>query len=89
MFWVRGKAEKNWGGGKPPSLDIKYCRGAVVSPPSKSHKGGRYTWVRFMKPALLPQEVIAYLIKARKKQYPNVTRYRTWSQDPAHKGKKP
>ena len=75
--------------GVQAAVDVKYCRGAMVSPPSVSSSGERYRWVRFMKPAMLPAQAIEYLIKKRKKAYPLVPRYRRWSHNPAHKGQKP
>ena len=80
---------KKLGGREQGSLDLKYCRGAVVSPPSKSHNGKEHIWVRFVKPVMLPREVIVKLINIRKKNFPKVQRYSLWSLNPTHKGKKP
>lgn len=71
------------------ALDIKYCRGAMVSPPSKTKNNQKYQWIRFMKPSWLPQEIVSFIKFKRKIAYPNVKMYFSWSQNPAHKGISP
>jgi hypothetical protein len=71
------------------ALDIKYCRGAMVSPPSLSKSGMRYTWKEWRQPSLLPESEIKYLIRKRNYAHPKVKRYRKWSLDPSHKNKNP
>lgn len=71
------------------ALDLKYCRGAMASPPSKTKTDSVYEWKKWMEPALLPESEINFLIRKRKFAFPNVERYRKWSLDPLHKGKKP
>jgi hypothetical protein len=70
-------------------LDIKYARGAMVSPPSKSSNLVEHKWLRWMKPAQLPSDVVRDIIRFQKKKHPLVKRYPLWSLDPSHKGKKP
>lgn len=71
------------------AVDIKYCRGAMVSPPSFTKSGTKYEWNKWMQPAMLPDSEIVYLIRKRKWSHPNVKRYSKWSLDPTHKNKKP
>lgn len=71
------------------ALDIKYCRGAMTSPPSKTKSESIYEWKEWRQPALLPEEEIKYIIRKRKFAYPSVERYRKWSLDPIHKDKRP
>lgn len=71
------------------AVDIKYCRGAFASPPSKTKTGGLYEWKEWRKPAELPESEILYLIRKRKFSHPNVKRYRKWSDYPTHLGKNP
>ena len=71
------------------ALDIKFCRGAMVSPPSATKSKNRYEWLEWIKPSMLPYEEINYLIRKRKFHYPDVKRYRKWSLDPLHKAKRP
>lgn len=71
------------------ALDIRYCRGAMTSPPSKTITGDEYEWVKWRQPAFLPDSEVRYLIKKRKFYYPHIKRYAKWSSDPAHKGKRP
>ena len=71
------------------ALDIKYCRGAMVSPPSRTKAGGIYEWSEWRQPTYLPDSEVLYLIRKRKFSHPHVKRYTTWSKDPAHAGKRP
>lgn len=71
------------------ALDIKYCRGAMVSPPSFTKTGSRYVWNEWRQPAELPHSEIIYLIRKRKFAFPKIERYRKWSLDPMHKAKRP
>lgn len=71
------------------ALDLKYCRGAFVSPPSKTKVGNQYQWLNWRKPELLPEDEIRYLIRKRRYAFPNVKRYNKWSTDPGHKNKNP
>jgi hypothetical protein len=71
------------------AVDIKYCRGAFISPPSKTKVGGFYEWKEWRQPAELPESEILYLIRKRKFSHPKVKRYRKWSDYPSHEGKNP
>lgn len=71
------------------AVDIKYCRGAMVSPPSLNKSGNEYQWIEWRQPELLPDSEIKYLIRKRRYAYPDVKRYSKWSLDPLHKNKKP
>ena len=71
------------------ALDIKYCRGAMASPPSSTKTGGQYEWMEWRQPEFLPDSEVNYMKRKRKFSHPNVTRYQKWSQDPTHKGKRP
>lgn len=71
------------------ALDIRYCRGAMASPPSRTKSGGEYGWVEWRQPEMLPESEINFLIRRRKFSHPNVMRYRLWSLNPAHARKKP
>lgn len=71
------------------AVDLKFCRGAMVSPPSKSKTGVDYEWNEWMEPAFLERYEVQFLVRLHKKNFPKVTTYRTWSADPLHKGKKP
>lgn len=71
------------------AMDLKYCRGAMASPPSKTKNNGTYEWKKWMEPAMLPDSEINFLVRKRKFAYPHIDRYRRWSQEPTHKGKRP
>ena len=71
------------------ALDIKYARGAMVSPPSEAKDGIHYTWKSWRQPAFLPESEVLFLIRKRKYYVPNVKRYKRWSLVPSHKGKVP
>lgn len=71
------------------ALDLKYCRGAMTSPPSMTKADSFYTWDKWIEPSFLPHEEILFLIRKRKFAHPNVKRYRRWTDDPSHKGKRP
>ena len=71
------------------ALDLKYCRGAMTSPPSMTKVGTQYTWDEWREPAMLPHEEILYLIRKRKFAHPKVVRYRKWTLYPTHKGQRP
>ncbi len=71
------------------AVDIKYCRGAMTSPPSLNKNGSEYTWIEWRTPEFLPTSEINFLIRKRKFSHPNVKRYKKWSLDPIHKGKRP
>ena len=71
------------------ALDVKYSRGAMVSPPSKSKEGFIYTWKKWMQPSLLPHSEIVFLLRKIKAKHPDIKRYSKWSSDPMHKGKRP
>ena len=71
------------------ALDIKYCRGAMASPPSQCKDGSLYIWNEWIKPTQLPYSEIQYIIRRRKSMHPSVKRYSTWSKDPMHFNKKP
>lgn len=71
------------------AVDIKYCRGAMTSPPSLTKSGTEYQWKEWIRPALLPEEEIRYIIRKRKFYYPHIKRYTKWSLDPNHKNVKP
>lgn len=71
------------------ALDIRYCRGAMVSPPSFTKNLTRYEWINFQMPTLLPSSEIIYLKRKRKFQFPHIKRYSKWSLDPLHFNKKP
>lgn len=70
------------------ALDLKYCRGAMASPPSINKHGKEYEWTEWRRPEMLPASEIAFMIRKRKSAHPNVPRYRTWSANPAHKNKR-
>jgi len=71
------------------ALDIKYCRGAMVSPPSINKNNIQYVWKTWMKPTILPHEEIIYLIRKRKALKPHIKRYKKWTLNPSHFGKQP
>lgn len=71
------------------ALDLKYCRGAMASPPSMTKIGTQYKWEEWREPAILPIEEISYLIRKRKFAHPKVKRFKKWTHDPSHKGKRP
>lgn len=71
------------------ALDIKYCRGAMTSPPSLNKNNKEYYWLKWRQPEILPNSEVIYLIRKRKFSHPKVKRYRKWSQYPSHIGKHP
>jgi hypothetical protein len=71
------------------ALDIKYCRGTMVSPPSKTKDGTLYEWIEWRNPEILPETEIRYLIRKVKFKHPKVKRYSKWSLDPTHFNKNP
>jgi hypothetical protein len=71
------------------ALDIKYCRGAMTSPPSMTKIGTQYKWDEWMHPAILTPDVIDLLIRKRKWSHPKVKRFRKWTLYPTHKGQRP
>jgi len=70
------------------ALDLKFCRGAMTSPPSRTRVGSEYKWIEWRQPEFLPDSEIKYLIRKRKFAYPHITRYRSWSANPSHKNKR-
>jgi len=71
------------------AVDIRYCRGAVIAPPSLHKSGSFYKWESWIEPAILPYEYERDIINAHAQRRPNVKRYQKWSSWPEHKGKKP
>ena len=71
------------------AVDIKYCRGAMTSPPSMTKNNTQYTWKEWRQPIMLESTEINYLIRKRRFAYPNVKRYKKWSLEPSHKDKRP
>jgi len=71
------------------SVDLKYARGAMVSPPSLTKTGGTYEWKQWREPAILPQGDISYMIRRRAFFFPKAKRFKKWSFDPKNFGKKP
>lgn len=80
------------------SIDLKYCRGAVVAPPSIHRNGSHYQWIEsahgqlaqssMRDPVPLPTPVITRLIDLHRIAYPNARRYDRWSDHPDHRGKR-
>jgi hypothetical protein len=71
------------------AVDIKYCRGAMTSPPSRTRDGLEYSWLEWMQPTMMPDSEISFLKRKRQYSFPKIKRYRKWSQDPTHFGKRP
>jgi hypothetical protein len=71
------------------AVDLKYCRGAMASPPSRTRDGLEYKWTAWMQPVFMPESEILFLKRKRRFSFPNVKRYRKWSEDPLHFGKRP
>lgn len=71
------------------AIDIRYCRGAIIAPPSLHKYGRLYRWDRFITPTKLPEVYIRDIINAHAKRRPNVKRYYKWSSWPEHKNKNP
>ena len=71
------------------AVDMKYCRGAITSPPSHTKIGTQLTWNEWRQPTLLPHSEIIYLLRKIKFKFPDVKRYRKWSLHPVHLNKKP
>lgn len=88
ILWTRSEITGyKWG--YAGALDIKYCRGAMVSPPSKTKDGDLYTWNEWRQPEAMPHSELSCIIRKRKYRYPKIKRYQKWSSDPNHKGKRP
>lgn len=83
------RSDVGYRSGYKGALDIKYCRGAMVSPPSTTKTQTILEWKEWRNPAKLPISVINNVINRRKNMFPNVERYRKWSDDPLHNGKNP
>jgi len=71
------------------AVDIRYCRGAIVAPPSLHKSNKQYEWKNWIEPAELPELYIRDIINAHIKRRPNVQHYQRWSSNPSHKNKKP
>lgn len=71
------------------AVDLKYCRGAMVSPPSKTKTDLVYEWIEWRQPAFMADTEVKYLIRKRKISHAKVKRYTRWTLDPSHKGKRP
>lgn len=83
------ESSKEYKKGYKGAVDLRYCRGSLVSPPSKTHSGSFYEWNKWMEPTFLDRYETSLLIRLHKKNFPNVETYRTWTSNPTHKGKKP
>lgn len=80
-----GTYKKNFKG----AVDLKYCRGVVISPPSITQSGKAYQWDEWIEPAELDHNSIRLLVLHHKKSVPTAKIYNKWSADPSHKNKKP
>ncbi len=81
--------KRNYKPGWSGAVDLKYCRGALVSPPSISSSGFQYEWKEWRMPARLLSWQVDFFIRIHKKNRPSVKVYKKWSMYPSHKGKKP
>ena len=71
------------------AVDIRYCRGAIVAPPSLHKWGTNYKWEEWRKPAELPSIFLDDVLTGHSNRRPKVKKYKRWSEYPSHLNKKP
>lgn len=93
VFDTRSRSEGyryNWKGEQNDgAVDIRYCRGAIVAPPSKHKSGEEYAWEQFILPAELPSLHLTDIFRFYYGQKPHLKRYFRWSDNPSREGKEP
>jgi len=86
---VLGTRDKKTGykGDVNGAIDFRYCRGALLAPPSTHKSGKKYEWHNFTEPLMLPEDTLHRMRARYYRKHPNVKRHSSWRA--THKDLKP